>query len=64
IRAGCRLSTTCEILDKSNTFDIFHLRQKYNPRHFSTAIVFISGEFRGHHANQACYKSGIMSPEY
>jgi len=23
-----------------------------------------SGEFQGHHTNQACYKSGIMSPEY
>lgn len=21
-------------------------------------------EFQGHHTNQACYKSGIMSPEY
>jgi hypothetical protein len=21
-------------------------------------------EFPGHHTNQACYKSGIMSPEY
>jgi len=23
-----------------------------------------SGEFRGHHTNQAYYSSGIMSPEY
>jgi hypothetical protein len=21
-------------------------------------------EFQGHHANRACYKSGIMRPEY
>jgi hypothetical protein len=25
---------------------------------------FATGEFRGHHANQACYKSGIMPAEY
>jgi hypothetical protein len=24
----------------------------------------VSLEIQGHHTNQACYKSGIMSPEY
>jgi hypothetical protein len=31
---------------------------------FRRDIISLGHEFPGHHTNQACYKSGIMPPEY
>jgi hypothetical protein len=37
----------------------------HRPSSFSRCLITLgTGEFQGHHTNQAYYKSGIMSQEY
>jgi hypothetical protein len=41
---------------KNNSFCCLHPCAGLNK------IALVTPEFQGHHTNQACYKSGIMSP--